>query len=137
MYPSGVKRHLGYRIIAGMWGVWFAAALIGPATLHACPEHAARAHAAHDAVNHHDGHAAAAEQNGSAPTPTTDADCNCLGDCSSASAVQAPKQQIGRVDSFVLQSRVATIQDAGEPGLIRDHDRPFANGPPSAFSATA
>ena len=137
MYPSGVKRHLGYRIVAGLWGVWFTAALIGPATLHACPEHAARAHAAHAAVTHHDGHAAAiAEQDTPAPTRTADADCNCLGDCASA-AIETPKQQVQRADSFVGQSRVATIRDAGEPSVIRDYARPFANGPPSGFSTTA
>lgn len=133
-----MKRHLGYRVVAGLWGVWFAAALVGPATLHACPEHAARAHAAHAAASHHDGHAAAiAEQDTPAPTRTADADCNCLGDCCSASAFETPKQQVERVVSLVAQTRVATIQDVGEPGVIRDHDRPFANGPPSGFSTTA
>ena len=134
MYPNGVKRPFVYRVVTALWSIWFAAALVGPATLHACPEHASLTHASHAAPSHHDGHAAVAAGDSQAPTRTADADCNCLGECCAVSAIEATKQQAGRADSFVAKSSVATIRDVEAPAAAHYYDQPFANGPPSAFA---
>ena len=131
MYPSGVKRPLGYRIVTVLWGVWFAAALVGPATLHACPEHAALTHTAH-ATSHHDAPAADAPDEPASSSQTADADCNCLGDCSS-SAVETTRRPATHAPSHIAELRIAVPREAGANGDIRYYDQPFANGPPSAL----
>jgi len=130
LYPSGVKRPLGYRIVTGLWGVWFAAALVGPATLHACPEHAALTHTAH-ATSHHEAPPADVPHETESSSQTADADCNCLGDCSS-SAVESTRRPAARAPSYIAELKIAFPREVGASGDIRYYDQPFANGPPSA-----
>ena len=129
LYPSGVKRPLGYRVVTGLWGFWFAAALIGPATLHACPEHAALTHTAH-AASHHDAQAADAPDESASSGQTADADCNCLGDCSS-SALETTRRPAARAPSQIAELRIAIPREVEANGEIRHYDQPFSNGPPS------
>ena len=115
-----------YRALGALWAFWFAAAIVEPVTLHPCPMHdgihamsmAGMAHATgHDRDAHHDGQGAQHH-------------CNCLGACSSATAVGLP--------GHTVVPRIATV--AIVPVLVPaapdvapstpDFVLPFANGPP-------
>lgn len=128
-------RRLSYRVATALWGVWFAAALVGPATLHACPEHASVTHTSNASVAHHDGHSDVIPEQSQTPAHTADADCNCLGECSAVSAIEVAKSPANRAESVITRSRLASIRNVETPAVSHDYEQPFANGPPSAFAS--
>ena len=129
-----MKRPLAFRVVTALWGIWFAAALVGPATLHACPEHAALTHSSHADASGGASHSGVAEKDSESPKRTADADCNCLDECSTVSAIAIQRVEIDRAESIIAESGAPAIHDLESPAAARYYVQPFANGPPSSIA---
>ena len=126
-----MKRPLAFRVVTALWAIWFAAALVGPSALHACPEHAALTHASHAASGDH---SAVADTDSHSQKRTADADCNCLDECSTVSAIAIQRTEVDHDESFIAQSGAPAIHDFETPTPARYYVQPFANGPPSSIA---
>ncbi|MEP6492160.1 MAG: hypothetical protein ABJF01_05755 [bacterium] len=137
MYRATVRYPTWYRVLIGIWGLWFAASLSDAAGQHACPMHgdhavlvgasAAVADAGHaHSAAHHDG--SSHESDGSHHT------CTCLGSCCCAPSIVAPQAQASLAVAPVVEVTVAAYRVAIVAVVRRAYSQPFANGPPESVS---
>lgn len=124
-----MKRSVLTRMVTALWGVWFVAALIGPATLHACPQHEAVTHASHAGAH------AGMDMSGSGHVPAgqngLEHKCNCLTECCAA-AVVAPSQVSVPAAAILVARETGVSHCASVAAVARyEHAQPFSNGPPS------
>lgn len=125
-----MRRPLWYRALIGAWGFWFAAVLIGPESLHACPVHGG--HAAHMAMGgHHAGSMPNVAHGSSQDARHESAECTCLGACccspSAITPTTASRIPVGTVTGAVT----AVYPEVVPPRISRASLLPFANGPPA------
>ena len=119
------------RAFSGLFAVWFALSLAGPAVLHSCPVHAGLAIGAasgHSGAAH--SHATHGEQGGKQDAHHS---CTCLGDCSAGGGVASlPARSIELVAAVSRPGSVALPPAARTRVTAAPHVLPFANGPPNA-----
>jgi hypothetical protein len=145
-----MRHPIWYRVLIGLWAVWFSTALIEPAGFFACAMHsgmpvATSVAAAPEAdMTHHD-HATshvAATASPTAPVAETAAPehdghpcCTCLGQCSTMTATVAPHVDVTIDEILSRQSSVQAAIVLTRIPLRPAHALPFANGPPPAVRA--
>jgi hypothetical protein len=121
-----MRRRPVTRILASVFTVWFAAALVEPAVLHVCPVHDAAVPT--DAVAHaHAGHEASPS-----PQPNAGDHCLCLGDCANATHIGLPASRTAVLIETTLDARDTGLPEYAYVPIAAAHVIPFANGPPTA-----
>jgi len=124
-----MKRSVVSRIVTALWGLWFIAALTGPATLHACPQHAALMHAGH-ASSHASMHGATAEHHPS-QQKGVEHKCNCLSECCAVAALAPSTVKLPQSKVTVVHEQSQYTSDCEVSSARKEHAQPFPNGPPS------
>jgi len=139
-----MRRHWWARVLATLLALWLSLTVGEPGVVHFCPMHGgvASPDAGGHAGGHGAGHDTAAAQTDattrrhSTPPGHGHADCTCLGACSLSSF--AATLPVGVAALPVLSEytlAVASHVDRTDERAAPDRLLPFANGPPSAFSA--
>lgn len=126
LYFVSVRKHAWFRVLVAVWGLWFTAALSEAAGLHTCAMHG------NHSVAHPAGAHASAGHPGHGTQKQVSKSCTCLGVCCGAS-IATPR--------FSLQPGIVPLQgetvafnpDVAAPRVLREHELPFAIGPPSAI----
>jgi hypothetical protein len=123
-----MKRPVFSRTVTALWGVWFIAVLLGPATLHACPQHAAASHAGHAgmlAESHHAAPEKPAQHQG------VEHKCNCLSECCAVAMVAPSTATLASAKVQVVRDEPACSSECTQSPARHEHAQPFSNGPPS------
>jgi len=125
-----VERSPWFRLLIGLWAVWFNAALLEAPGIHACAVHS-RAATHGVAPVQMESHAHAMPD--ASPNMPNNEDCACtrLGVCCSAAAILPS----GSAPIVVAHYTALVTRRLGNavaaPNVARAHARPFVNGPPS------
>ena len=146
-----MKRRFSSRLLGALLAPWFAFVVAEPVSMHACAMHSghdgpsssapivAGAHAEHGSTHanaHVKAHEAVQPAQTETPAPSNQHPCNCMGMGCQPAAVPLPSAQFSLI--AVAEHRVAlkvvpTAAD-NQPASQREHDRPFAIGPPTLRS---
>jgi hypothetical protein len=139
-----MKRRFTSRLLGALLAPWFAFVVAEPVSMHACAMHsghrgpsstavAATAAPSADHAHAHGTVAQAEPAQTDAPAPSDQHPCNCMGMGCQAAAVPMPSAQVSLVDvaTHRVALKVAPTSAQALATSQRDHDRPFAIGPPT------
>jgi len=142
MYRSLVQRPVWYRVLVGLWGLWFITALTAPAVLQACPVHAD--HMGHAApmsgAMHHSHQMAPSRPLGAGldaehahldePAQHTGSCCTCLGSCCCSATLATAGSAGIPLPPIVRAAHVLPVAYAMPARTPVAHAHPFAHAPP-------
>ena len=145
-----MKRRFSSRLLGALLAPWFAFVVAEPVSMHACAMRsghdgpsssalvAAGAHAEHGQTHasaHARLHGAAEPAQTEAPAPTNEHPCNCMGMGCQAAAIPLRAAQFSLVEIAEHRAALNVIPTSAvtQPAQ-REHDRPFAIGPPTLRS---
>jgi len=150
-----MKRRLSSRLLGALLAPWFAFVVAEPVSMHACAMHSghratgleavaapaahadhAQAHAGAHADVHAGAHAVAEQPQTDAPAPSDQHPCNCMGMGCQAAAVPLPSADVALVEvaAHSVALKVVPTSTGTQATSQREHDRPFAIGPPTLRS---
>lgn len=140
-----MKRRFSSRLLGALLAPWFAFVVAEPVSMHACAMHSGHGgtpssemagsggHAEHGAKTHAGVHAAAEPAQSETPAPSNQHPCNCMGMGCQAGAVPLPAAQTSLVEIASHRAALNLVPTSADtqPASQREHDRPFAIGPPT------
>jgi hypothetical protein len=114
--------------MAVVWASWWALVVLGPPSLHACPDHGGAHHASHLMA-----HAPSSAHHSGGSKDAGGDHCKCVGDCC-VSALSMPARTFHYDAPAVVAATQSIPFGAGAAATLREHALPFANGPPSQIA---
>jgi hypothetical protein len=118
-----------FRVLIGVWGLWFTSSLSTPLGLHSCPAHGGHA-PTHANEGAHSSHAASHSDSGNQSHHKSDR-CTCLGWCCCVASFAAPARPTNLPTATIERAIGRQYPAAARPIVRWAHALPFANGPPA------